>query len=153
MKGKIKIKEIKTLSIGALIISVILLVFTSLEFVFLKILGLHYESLSSLLFFFGVYLVLEIPINLFLKSLLKALVTLNFIKSSKGFIALILNIASTFVLLKVITQFIDTVSISQIGILIFSLITGLIGWLAIQNDSEPPKRGTKEFENFKKRGK
>lgn len=94
---------------------------------------------------------MEIPINLFLKSLLKALVTLSLIKSSKGFVALILNIASTFLLLKIITQFIDTVSISQIGILIFSLITGLIGWLAIQNDAEPPKRGTKEFEDFKKR--
>lgn len=94
---------------------------------------------------------MEIPINLFLRALLKALVSLNLIKSSKGIIALILNITSTFILLKVITQFIDTVSISQIGILIFSLITGLIGWLAIQNASEPPKRGTKEFDNFKKR--
>ena len=151
IKGKIKIKGIKTLLICALIVSTILITFTSLEFVILKILGLHYESLWSLLLFFVLYGILEIPINLFLASLLKALTTLNLIKSSKGILALILNIASTFILLKIINQVMNSVSISQLGILIFSLITGLIGWLSIQSDPEPPKRGSKEFEDFKKR--
>ena len=150
-KGAISIKGIKPLLICTLIISIILIVFTSLEFLILKILGLQYESLWSLLLFFLVYGLSEIPINLFLSALLKALTTLNVSQSHTGMLALFLHIMSTFIIVNIIDRLMTSVSISQLGISLFSLVTGLVGWLSIQQDPDPPKRGSKEFEAYEKR--
>ncbi|TCI72388.1 hypothetical protein EVJ22_06255 [Exiguobacterium sp. SH0S7] len=136
------IKGTKSLLICILIVSTILVVFTSLEFLILKILGLQYESLWSLLLFFIVYGISEIPTNLFLSACLQALTTLDIIPSHTGVLALFLHI---------IDRLMASVSISQLGILVFSLVIGLVGWLSIQNDPGPPKRGSKEFEDYKKR--
>ncbi|MFN3365145.1 MAG: YrvL family regulatory protein [Exiguobacterium mexicanum] len=137
--------------ICTLIVSIILIVFTSLEFLILKILGLQYESLWSLLLFFLVYGISEIPTNLFLSSFLKALTTLDIIQSHTGVLALFLQIASTFIIVNIIDRLMASVSISQLGILLFSLVTGLVGWLSMQQDPDPPKRGSKEFEAYEKR--
>ncbi|WP_353048990.1 YrvL family regulatory protein [Exiguobacterium sp. s36] len=150
-KEAITIKGIKPLLICTLIISIILIVFTSLEFLILKILGLQYESLWSLLLFFLVYGLSEIPINLFLSALLKALTTLNVIQSHTGMLALFLHIMSTFIIVNIIDRLMTSVSISQLGISLFSLVTGLVGWLSIQQDPDSPKRGSKEFEAYEKR--
>ncbi|WP_083273993.1 YrvL family regulatory protein [Exiguobacterium aurantiacum] len=145
------IKGTKSLLICILIVSNILVVFTSLEFLILKILGLQYESLWSLLLFFIVYGISEIPTNLFLSACLQALTTLDIIPSHTGVLALFLHIASTYIILHIIDRLMASVSISQLGILVFSLVIGLVGWLSIQNDPGPPKRGSKEFEDYKKR--
>ncbi|TCI28797.1 hypothetical protein EVJ33_12295 [Exiguobacterium sp. SL-10] len=150
-EGAITIKGSKTILICTLIVSIILIVFTSLEFLILKILGLQYESLWSLLLFFLVYGMSEIPTNLFLSACLKALTTLDLIQSHTGLLALFFHIASPFIVLNIIDSLITSVSISQLGILPFSLVTGLVGWLSIQQDSHPPKRGSKEFEAYEKR--
>ena len=150
-KGTITIKGIKPLLICTLIISIILIVFTSLEFLILKILGLQYDSLWSLLLFFLVYGLSEIPINLFLSALLKSLTTLDVIQSHTGILALFLHITSTFIIVNIIDRLMTSVSISQLGISLFSLVTGLVGWLSIQQDPDPPKRGSKEFEAYEKR--
>ena len=150
-RGTITIKGTKTLLICTLIVSIILIVFTSLEFLILKILGLQYESLWSLLLFFLVYGISEIPTNLFLSSFLKALTTLDIIQSHTGVLALFFQIASPFLILNLIDSLMTSVSISQLGILLFSLVTGLVGWLSMQQDSHPPKRGSKEFEAYEKK--
>lgn len=116
----------------------------------LNLFGLQYESLWSLLLFFFIYGISEIPTNLFLSACLKALTTLEIIQSHKGVFALFLHIASTYIILHIIDRWMASVSISQLGIFLFSLVTGLIGWLSIQQDPTPPKRGSKAFEEYKK---
>lgn len=150
-KGAITIRGIKSLLICTLIVSPILIVFTSFEFLILKILGLQYESLWSLLIFFSVYGMSEIPTNLFLSACLKALTTLDIIQSHTGVLALFFHIASPFIILNIIDRLMTSVSISQLGMFLFSLVTGLVGWLSIQQDSRPPKLGSKEFEAYEKR--
>lgn len=150
-KGAITIRGIKSLLICTLIVSPILIVFTSFEFLILKILGLQYESLWSLLIFFSVYGMSEIPTNLFLSACLKALTTLDIIQSHTGVLALFFHIASPFIILNIIDRLMTSVSISQLGMFLFSLVTGLVGWLSIQQDSRPPKRGSKEFEAYEKK--
>jgi hypothetical protein len=127
------------------IVAIIALLFTFIEYITLKVLGLNYDSIGSLILFFILYGCLEVPLNFLLSSLLKALKSLEILNSSKGILALILNITSTFILVNLINAFMDSISISQLGILIFSFITGSIGWLAIQDENEPPSRGSKEY--------
>ncbi|WP_237894247.1 YrvL family regulatory protein [Priestia megaterium] len=130
-----------------------LLFFTFFEYIILKVLGLNYDSVRSLILFFILYGCLEIPLNLVLSSLLKALKSLKILNSSKGILALVLNIASTFILINLIDAFMESISISQLGVLIFSLITGSIGWLAIQDEKEPPNRGSEEYNELEEKMK
>ncbi|MGG0465300.1 YrvL family regulatory protein [Priestia aryabhattai] len=127
------------------IVTIVALFFTFFEYIILKGLGLNYDSIGSLILFFILYGGLEVPLNLLLSSLLKALKSMKILSSSKGILALILNIISTFVLINIINAFMSSISVSQLGILIFSFLTGSIGWLAIQDEKEPPSQGSKEY--------
>jgi len=147
------IKKLKTSIICISILSTIIILFTFFEFIALKILGLKYDSLSNLFLFLIIYGFLEIPLNLFLSSIMKALKATKILNSSKGLLRFLVNIIGTFILLNIIDIYMDSISITQFGILVFSVITGLIGWLSIQDDAEPPNYDTKEYNNIDKKFK
>ncbi|MBK0010321.1 hypothetical protein IAE23_28035 [Bacillus sp. S35] len=145
------IKKTKIIILCIAIVAIIALFFTFFEYIILKGLGLKYDSIGSLILFFILYGGLEVPLNLLLSSLLKALKSMKILSSSKGILALILNITSTFILINIINAFMNSISVSQLGILIFSFLTGSIEWLAIQDEKEPPSKGSKEYSELEEK--
>lgn len=140
--------KIKTIVICGLIIVVILLGIISFEVVLLKLLGLQYASFSTLIFFFLIYLFLEVPLSLIADSIPKALKTVGVIKSSKGWLPLILDIGLAYILIATIDHFMESVMISWQGTLLFSLISGIINRKLKENDPEPPMIDSKEYEEL-----
>lgn len=140
--------KIKTIVICGLIIGVILLGIISFEFVLLKLLGLQYTSIRALVMFFTMYLFLEIPLSLVTESIPKSLKTVGVIKTSKGWLPLILDTTLAFTLIFVIDHFMESVIISLQGTLIFALISGLINRNVMKNDPEPPLIDSEEYEEL-----
>lgn len=97
------------------------------------------------------YVFLEIPLSLIANALPKALKSLGIIQSSKGWLSIFLNTCLTFGLIKVIDTFMDTISITWQGALLFALITALINWKLGEQDDEPPMRDSEEFKQIEQR--
>ncbi|MEK4699250.1 YrvL family regulatory protein [Solibacillus sp. FSL R7-0668] len=146
-----QIKNLKIIVICTSILGIALLGFAIFEYIFLKIFGLQYNSIGALLLFFVLYVFLEMPLSLIANALPKALKSLDIIQSSKGWLSIILNTCLTFGLIKVIDTFMDTISITWQGALLFALITALINWKLGEQDDEPPMRDSEEFKQIEQR--
>ena len=115
------------------------------EYIFLRLLGLQYNSIGALLFFFVLYLFFEVPLSLIANGIPKALKSVGIIKSSKGWLVFILNISLTFTLIGLLDHFIENIEISIQGVFIFALLSGFLNWKLSENDVEPPDVDSKEF--------
>ena len=115
--------------------------------------GLQYQSLSDLVFFFILYLALEIPLSLITNAVPKALKSVGIIQSSKGWLQFILNTSFTFLLIRLLDTFMVDIDISWQSTLIFALVTGLIELKLNEKDDEPPMIDSEEFKNIDNRFK
>ena len=140
--------KIKPVVICTSIVSIILLGITFFEYIFLRLLGLQYNSIGALVFFFVMYVFLEIPLSLITNAIPKALKSIGIIQSSKGWLSFILNTGLTFALIELLDTFMVNVSITWQGSLIFALIAGLVGLKLIEKNDEPPTIDSEEFEEI-----
>ncbi|MEH7463989.1 YrvL family regulatory protein [Bacillus thuringiensis] len=146
-----KAQIIKTILICTFIIAGILIGITFFEFLLLRLLGLQYQSFGSLATFFVIYLFLEVPLSIITDNIPKALKTVGITKSSKGLLSFILDIGRAYILIITIDYFMKTITISWQGALIFSLISGIIGWKLKRNDEEPPMIDSDEFKELERK--
>ena len=116
----------------------ILLLITFFEFIILKLFGLQYQSFSALLLFFLIYLIMELPLSLIIDAFPKALKSLGMIPSSKGMLPFILDTGLSLILVKLLDTFMESISITWQGAVLFAIVTGLVGLLIRENDEEPP---------------
>ena len=140
--------KIKTIAICISIISIILLGITFFEYIFLRLLGLQYNSIGALAFFFVMYLFLEIPLSLITNAIPKALKSVGIIQSSKGWLLFFLNTGLTFVLIESLDTFMMNIEITWQGSLIFAVISGLIGLKFKEKDDESPMSDSEEFKKI-----
>lgn len=138
-------KKFKIIVICTFIVAVILFGIILFEFGLLRLLGLQYESFGALVIFFIIYLFLELPLSLITENIPRALKTVGIIKSSKGWLSFILDTGTTYMLITMIDTFMATIMISWQGILIFSLISGFIGFIVKESDSESPMIDSEDF--------
>ncbi|KAF0821921.1 hypothetical protein KIS1582_4317 [Cytobacillus firmus] len=121
---------------------------TFFEYIFLRLLGLQYNSISALVFFFVMYVFLEIPLSLITNAIPKALRSVGIIQSSNGWLSFILNTGLTFVLMVLLDTFMVNIEIASQGSLIFALISGFFNWTLRENDKEPPDIDSKDFKEI-----
>ncbi|WP_235175699.1 MULTISPECIES: YrvL family regulatory protein [Viridibacillus] len=127
---------------------IILLGITFFEYIFLRLLGFHYDSIGALIFFFIMYVFLEIPLSLITNAIPKALKSVGIIQSSKGWLSFILNTGLTFELIQLLDTFMANIAITWQGSLIFALISGLFGLILKEKDDEPPMIDSEEFKGI-----
>lgn len=147
-KEEFAIKKLKTVVICTSIVLIILFAITFFEYIFLRLLGLQYNSISALLFFFILYILLEIPLSLITNAIPRALKSVGIIKKSKGWLLFILNTGLTFLLIGLLDIFMVNIEISIQGAFIFALISGFLSWKLSYNDKEPPDADSKEFKDI-----
>ena len=140
--------KIKTLVICTSIVSIILLGITYFEYILLRLLGLQYNSIGALVFFFVMYLFLEIPLSLITNAIPKALKSIGIIPSSKGWFLFILNAGLTFTLIELLDTFMVNISITWQGSLVFALTAGLVSLKFREKDDEPPMIDSEEYEEI-----
>ncbi|MBG9543219.1 hypothetical protein ABE29_10570 [Cytobacillus firmus] len=140
--------KIKTIVICTSIVLIILFGITFFEYIFLRLLGLQYNSISALVFFFVMYVFLEIPLSLITNAIPKALRSVGIIQSSNGWLSFILNTGLTFVLMELLDTFMVNIEIASQGSLIFALISGFFNWTLRENDKEPPDIDSKDFKEI-----
>jgi len=145
------INKIKVIVICTSVILIILLGITFFEYIFLRLLGLQYNSIGALVFFFVVYLFLEIPLSFITNAIPKALKSVGIIQSSRGWLSFILNTGLTFALIELLDTFMVNIVIAWQGSLVFALITGLIALKLIEKDDEPPMVDSEEFKKIDNR--
>lgn len=145
------ISSIKTIVICLSIVLIFLLGISFFELMVLRLLGLQYASIGSLVFFFVFYLVLEIPLLLLSNAIPKALYSVGIIRSSKGLLSFLLDTGWTLILIQLLDKFMVDIKIEWQGVIIFSIITGMISWILKENDEEPPKIDSEEFKKIEKR--
>ncbi|MEK5068704.1 YrvL family regulatory protein [Sporosarcina sp. FSL K6-1508] len=156
MGGTANINKIKTIVICTSIVLIILLSITFFEYLFLRLLGFQYNSMGALVFFFVMYVFLEIPLSFITNAIPKSLKSVGIIQSSKGWLSFFLNTGLTFALIQLLDTFMVNITITWQGSLIFALISGLIGLKLKEKDEEPPIIDSEEFKdignrfNFKK---
>lgn len=131
--------------IPLVIVLIILAGITIFEFIVLRLLGLQYNSTGSLILFFVLYLILEIPLSLITNALPKALKSVGMIQSSKGWLPFVLDTGLTFILINILDTLMEDITITWQGAILFSLITGLISWKLKKKDEEPPVIDSNEF--------
>ena len=121
------------------------------EFFTLKLLGLQYDSIGSLVYFFVLYLLLEIPLSLIVGAIPKALKSVGIIQFSKGLLSFLLDTGLTFALINSLDIFMTHIKIDWLGAIVFSFIAGVISWKLKEKDEEPPSINSKEFKEIEKR--
>lgn len=146
--GEIK-NNMKRIIIPLVIVLIVLVGLTLLEFYVLHLLGLQYKSVGALLLFFVLYLFLEIPLSLITDALPKALKSVGIIKSSKGWLPLILDTVLPLILILLLDALIRGITITWQGAIIFSLITGLISRKIKEGEREPPVMDINEIEKMR----
>ncbi|EIT83978.1 hypothetical protein A374_18124 [Fictibacillus macauensis ZFHKF-1] len=122
------------IAIVVAIIGLILAVLFFMDFIFLHLFGLQYDSVGALVLFIFLYSFIEMPITLFVTIISRALTTAGILKTSNGMVTFLLNLSSAWLLIGLVDLMMDKVSISVFGGFLFALISALIGWLI--NDSE-----------------
>ncbi|WP_253946733.1 YrvL family regulatory protein [Priestia filamentosa] len=148
MKEAIHINKFKTIGISISVILIILLFFAFFEYIFLRIIGLQYNSLLNLVWFFTLYLFLEIPLAFITHAIPKVLKSVGILQTSKGWLPFILNTTLTFLLIEVIDNFMVSIEIEWQGTLIFALVTGFVGWRLGKDEEEPPDINSEEFKKI-----
>lgn len=132
------IEKIKTTIICSLIIIPILLLITFFEFIILNLFGLQYQSIGALVVFFLIYLILEIPISLITNAIPPVLKELGMVPSSKGLLPFMLDSGLALTSVKLLDTFMESISITWLGAMLFAIVTGLVGMLVREKDEEPP---------------
>ncbi|RIJ63007.1 hypothetical protein CW357_17105 [Rummeliibacillus sp. TYF005] len=150
-KEVFNINRVKTIVICLAIVLFFLLGISFFEFFVLRLLGLQYNSMGALVFFFVLYLLLEIPLSLISNAIPKALYSVGIIRSSKGLLSFLLDTGLTFTLINLLDTFMGNIKIEWQGAVIFSIITGFISWKLKETDEEPPTIDSEEFEEIEER--
>lgn len=145
----VHIKKIKRIIIPLVIVLIVLVGISILEFFALHLLGLHYKSTGALILFFVLYLFLEIPLSLITDALPKALRSVGIIKTSKGWLPIVLDTGLQFVLIILLDALIRDISITWQGAIVFSLITGLISRKLKEREREPLVMDSNELKKVK----
>jgi hypothetical protein len=145
------INKVKTIVICLSIVLIILFAIMFFEFFALKSLGLQYDSIGSLVYFFVLYLLLEIPLSLILSAIPKALKSVGLIQFSKGLLSFLLDTGLTFTLINSLDIFMTHIKIEWLGAIVFSIIAGFISWKLKEEDEEPPSIDSEEFKEIEKR--
>lgn len=145
------INKVKTIVICLSIVLIILFAIMFFEFFALKSLGLQYDSIGSLVYFFVLYLLLEIPLSLILSAIPKALKSVGLIQSSKGLLSFLLDTGLTFTLINSLDIFMTHIKIEWLGAIVFSIIAGFVSWKLKEKDEEPPSIDSEEFKEIEKR--
>jgi Regulatory protein YrvL len=148
LKEEVHINKFKTVGISISIIMILLLFIAFFEYIFLRIIGFHYNSLLDLVLFFTLYLFLEIPLAFITHTIPKSLKSVGILQTSKGWLPLILNTALTFLLIEVIDNFMINIGIEWQGTLIFAFVTGFIGRKLRKDEDEPPDIDSEEFKKI-----
>nr|WP_269801518.1 YrvL family regulatory protein [Planococcus sp. MB-3u-03] len=138
-RGAFELNKIKTISICACVVLTILMIITFFEYIFLRVLGFQYDSIGALVFFFFLYLFLEMPLSLITNAIPKALKSVGMIQSSKGWLVFSLNALLTFALIELLDNFMTNISITWQGALIFALFSGLTSLKLTEKEKEPPE--------------
>ncbi|WP_394555570.1 YrvL family regulatory protein [Priestia aryabhattai] len=105
------INKVKTIVICLSIVLIILFAIMFFEFFTLKLLGLQYDSIGSLVYFFVLYLLLEIPLSLIVGAIPKALKSVGIIQFSKGLLSFLLDTGLTFALINSLDIFMTHIKI------------------------------------------
>ena len=145
------INKVKTIVICLSIVLIILFAIMFFEFFTLKLLGLQYDSTGSLVYFFVLYLLLEIPLSLIVSAIPKALKSVGLIQSSKGILSFVLDTGLTFALINSLDIFMTHIKIEWLGAIVFSIIAGFISWKLKEKDEEPPLINSEESKEIEKR--
>lgn len=144
------INKVKTIVICLSIVLMILFAIMFFEFFTLKLLGLQYDSIGSLVYFFVLYLLLEIPLSLIVSAIPKTLKSVGLIQSSKRLLSFLLDIGLTFALINLLDIFMTHIKMEWLGAILFSIIAGFISWKLKEKDEEPPLIDSEEFKEIEK---
>ncbi|WP_342835254.1 YrvL family regulatory protein [Priestia sp. SB1] len=140
----------KTIVICLSIVLIILFAIMFFEFFTLKLLGLQYDSIGSLVYFFVLYLLLEIPLSLIVSAIPKALKSVGIIQSSKGLLSFLLDTGLTFAIINLLDIFMTHIKMEWLGAILFSIIAGFISSKLKEKDEEPPLIDSEEFKEIEK---
>ncbi|XIH25765.1 hypothetical protein C1N73_28175 (plasmid) [Priestia aryabhattai] len=142
--------KVKTIVICLSIVLIILFAIMFFEFFTLKLLGLQYDSIGSLVYFFVLYLLLEIPLSLIVSAIPKALKSVGIIQSSKGLLSFLLDTGLTFAIINLLDIFMTHIKMEWLGAILFSIIAGFISSKLKEKDEEPPLIDSEEFKEIEK---
>lgn len=141
-------KKSKIIIFCIALVVVLLLSFTFLEFIVLKILGFQYASVSSLVLFFVLYFLLLAPLDFIVNAIPKAFKSVGILETSKGLFSFCLYFVTIFMVIFLLDLFMDSIHISWQGIAIFSIISALVNAKLRQNDDEPPSVESAKFDEI-----
>ncbi|MCM3718146.1 YrvL family regulatory protein [Fictibacillus phosphorivorans] len=116
----------------------------------MRLLGLHFDSIGSLVSFFVLYLLLEIPLSLLANAIPKALKSVDIIPSSKGLFSFLLDAGLTLAIIILLDTLMVNMKIEWQGAIIFSMLIGYMNWKLKKNDEEPPLIHIEEFKAIEK---
>lgn len=144
-------KKMKIIILCIAVLAIILLSFTFFEFLVLKLLGLQYESTQSLVLFFVLYFILQMPILFLVNAIPKALKSVGIVQSSKGLLSFSLFFASIFLFIFLLDIFMETIQITWQGIAVFSFISAIVNVKMNENEDEPPSVDSDDFKELNKK--
>lgn len=134
--------KIKIILLCITILAIILSSFTFLEFFILKLLGLQYESTFSLVIFFILYLILQIPLLVLSNAIPKAFKSADVLASSNGLFTFSLYFMITFLFIILLDKIMQDIEIARQSVAIFAFISSFINMKMRMN---PPSVESEEF--------
>lgn len=94
----------------------------------MRLFGFYYTSVGNIILFFIIATIISYPLNLLAGALPKALLTLGKIKKSSAVIMyLLLDTIATFMGLKIVDYFMQSISATTISVIIISFVLALFG--------------------------
>lgn len=94
----------------------------------MRLFGSYYTSVGSIILFFITATIISYPLNLLAGALPKALLTFGKIKKSSAVIMyLLLDTIATFMGLKIVDYFMQSISATTISVIIISFVLALFG--------------------------
>lgn len=139
MKEKCQ-KYIGAILAGAIFVLIILAVIFMVSIFggsVMKIFGFQYESIGSIVLYFLITMIISFPIELIVTSLSKALLTLDKITLNYArFLFVILDISTSFIMMKIVDYYMTSVSATHISIFVLCLIFSFISVQDIKANQE-----------------
>lgn len=129
-----------------LIVFVICTPFFVFELFALQSLGITYDSLWSLVFFYVVYTIVKAPITFVADAIPMFFKQKGWIRSSKGLFYFALHAITSFALICSIDYFLQTVSFAVESAMIFAIFIAGLHWLFTHRDPDKPIYGTAEWD-------
>lgn len=94
----------------------------------MRLFGFYYTSVGSIILFFIIATIISYPLNLLAGALPKALLMLGKIKKASAVIMyLLLDTIATFMGLKIVDYFMQSISATTISVVIISFVLALFG--------------------------